>query len=625
MPKSVPSVNQPDWGDPLNEHLNQLNHPVTGGFHRWFGEENRPWPNGATGQQSVDFGNGPQDMDLVEVDNFTGFNELTGIFERWNQASGTWVVMQPVEQNPTELTPGGTVELKGDNANNLDRYLYLENSSGDLGNFVSENDLIEITAANDGNKIKLYLVESVLSTNKVRVTFYNPEYESLSNGPTLQLNANGEGNRFSLQGGVTGFFAVGDAWRGIDTGNTVMEVLSGGTDYYGFGFSAIQGTRQVISKYTAPVGENNYRIFKSIIKYVDINEDVALSVDRFGGVRLGKTTLDYREDEDEDIAQDLITRTTSTITDGDLVTDAFTRHTKTYAVRTTANSSAYNVPGGHKFEYVRVPASDINTGENPDLNDLSLWNGDLEYSVAMDIYYGHRAGLNDGSTTVTSDHIYGLRIGADTRGGKINKITNLNIRPLIVDTANGAVAPDELWGVLERSNGGGRLGKNFLASNTQIGSVPSLLSNSQPAYSDVTDKLQVYGNVSINEVTQSGSGSGNAPGNLTVSGTVTANGTVLTSDARLKTKIEQLSGEQALATLAKLEAKSFAFKNDPEKTRYGVIAQEIATVLPELVGQNKEGYQTVNYTELIPFLIEAVKDQQSRIESLEADLAQLKK
>ena len=149
--------------------------------------------------------------------------------------------------------------------------------------------------------------------------------------------------------------------------------------------------------------------------------------------------------------------------------------------------------------------------------------------------------------------------------------------------------------------------------------------NSQPAYKDVTDKLQVYGNVSINEVTQSGSGSGNAPGNLTVSGTVTANGTVLTSDARLKTKIKQLSGEQALATLSKLEAKSFAFKSDPDKTRYGVIAQEIASVLPELVGQNKDGHQTVNYTELIPFLIEAVKTQQSRIESLEADLAQLKK
>ena len=80
-------------------------------------------------------------------------------------------------------------------------------------------------------------------------------------------------------------------------------------------------------------------------------------MDRFGGVRLGKTTLDYREDQDEDIAQDLITRTTSEITDGDLVSDAFTRHTKTYAVRTSANSGAYNVPGGHKFEYVRDPAS----------------------------------------------------------------------------------------------------------------------------------------------------------------------------------------------------------------------------------------------------------------------------
>ena len=40
----------------------------------------------------------------------------------------------------------------------------------------------------------------------------------------------------------------------------------------------------------------------------------------------------------------------------------------------------------------------------------------------------------------------------------------------------------------------------------------------------------------------------------------------------------------------------------------GVIAQELETSLPHLVSTNDEGEKAVNYSGMIPYLIEAVKD-----------------
>ncbi|MCK5138186.1 MAG: tail fiber domain-containing protein [Bacteroidales bacterium] len=52
------------------------------------------------------------------------------------------------------------------------------------------------------------------------------------------------------------------------------------------------------------------------------------------------------------------------------------------------------------------------------------------------------------------------------------------------------------------------------------------------------------------------------------------------------------------------------------KDRIGLIAQEVQEVYPELVGEDNEGYLTLNYTNLIPALIEAIKEQQIEITAL---------
>ncbi|NJO89370.1 MAG: tail fiber domain-containing protein [Chloroflexia bacterium] len=51
--------------------------------------------------------------------------------------------------------------------------------------------------------------------------------------------------------------------------------------------------------------------------------------------------------------------------------------------------------------------------------------------------------------------------------------------------------------------------------------------------------------------------------------------------------------------------------------QYGLIAQEVEKVLPELVKENAEGYKAVAYDKLTALLIEAIKEQQNEIETLQ--------
>ena len=63
--------------------------------------------------------------------------------------------------------------------------------------------------------------------------------------------------------------------------------------------------------------------------------------------------------------------------------------------------------------------------------------------------------------------------------------------------------------------------------------------------------------------------------------------------------------------------------NFNEGKRIGLIAQEVETIIPELVSTGKDGYKSVEYTNLVALLIEAVKDQQKEIELLKSQTAQL--
>jgi hypothetical protein len=71
----------------------------------------------------------------------------------------------------------------------------------------------------------------------------------------------------------------------------------------------------------------------------------------------------------------------------------------------------------------------------------------------------------------------------------------------------------------------------------------------------------------------------------------------------------------ALDTIKQLEGVSFNWKQNGNKS-YGVIAQDIEQVLPDVVQTNDEGLKTVDYQALSAFLIESIKQLSSEIEEL---------
>ena len=106
--------------------------------------------------------------------------------------------------------------------------------------------------------------------------------------------------------------------------------------------------------------------------------------------------------------------------------------------------------------------------------------------------------------------------------------------------------------------------------------------------------------------------------NIAVSGTVTCNELLAESDARLKEDIVDLEPEACLATIDHIQPKSYTFKDKPGR-RYGVIAQEIGEILPEVV-KYTNGQASVNYLELIPFLIGSIKELKEQVRCLQYDL-----
>lgn len=136
-------------------------------------------------------------------------------------------------------------------------------------------------------------------------------------------------------------------------------------------------------------------------------------------------------------------------------------------------------------------------------------------------------------------------------------------------------------------------------------------------------------------------------GDVKSTGTMTATSFITPSDLAYKNNIQPLSSKPtALVLLSELnpvvynlkepdrelKKNSAAMQSDTvetpvkyfneqsaefQKKHYGLIAQELQSVLPDLVYENAEGLLGINYIELIPLLVQAMKEQQLQIEELQ--------
>lgn len=149
--------------------------------------------------------------------------------------------------------------------------------------------------------------------------------------------------------------------------------------------------------------------------------------------------------------------------------------------------------------------------------------------------------------------------------------------------------------------------------------------------------IAVYGNA----VTNPNFYAGYFDGNVIINGSGSmVNGASMTSDQQFKTNISNISNAANL--INSLQPKYFYFDttnvyglNFDHKKQYGLIAQEVEQILPELIGQVSKPavvdsmgnivhpaitYKTLNYNSFIAILIKAYQEQQSKIDSLTSKL-----
>jgi len=107
-------------------------------------------------------------------------------------------------------------------------------------------------------------------------------------------------------------------------------------------------------------------------------------------------------------------------------------------------------------------------------------------------------------------------------------------------------------------------------------------------------------------------------GDATLAGNLNIN-----SDARLKANIVSLGS--TLSKLLQIDGKSYTMKKDEsEKQKIGLLAQDIEKVFPELVSES-HGIKSVNYQGLVPVLINALKEQDAMMKEQESKYSKQEK
>ena len=98
-----------------------------------------------------------------------------------------------------------------------------------------------------------------------------------------------------------------------------------------------------------------------------------------------------------------------------------------------------------------------------------------------------------------------------------------------------------------------------------------------------------------------------------------ANGVVQTSDYRLKTKIQEIP--YGLKEVMQMRPVVYNWIQRPQQRKVGLIAQEVQQVIPEVVtGDPAKDILGMNYAELVPVLINAIKELKGEVDALKREL-----
>jgi hypothetical protein len=104
-------------------------------------------------------------------------------------------------------------------------------------------------------------------------------------------------------------------------------------------------------------------------------------------------------------------------------------------------------------------------------------------------------------------------------------------------------------------------------------------------------------------------------GGLGVAGRITTTQLVETSSIALKEHINPITN--ALESILNLTGVTYDRKDQSSFNEPGLIAEDVNKILPNLVVKDEEGNPSgIQYTKVVAYLIEAIKDQQKQIDEL---------
>ena len=208
-----------------------------------------------------------------------------------------------------------------------------------------------------------------------------------------------------------------------------------------------------------------------------------------------------------------------------------------------------------------------------------------------------------------------FEIGNGSYGNPGNAVTVLNNGMVGVGTTNpnALIEIDYLSSSIphlllnQTNNGYARLSfQNTLGKSWTIASIRNSIAANDAInfYSEQVgaDRFSIYGN-----------------GNATLAGTLTQN-----SDERLKINIHSVN--KVLPTLDSINAYTYQWKeeNRGKEVQIGFLAQEIERTYPQLVRTDDKGIKSVAYQNMVPVLLQAIKEQEAAIKEQQSEFEKQK-
>ena len=322
-------------------------------------------------------------------------------------------------------------------------------------------------------------------------------------------------------------------------------------------------------------------------------------------------------------------------------------------------------------EFVIAPTSDLSSGSIVigSTGNVTIANALSVNGVSGDITIGGNLNINGTTTTVNSTTVDledpVLKLGR--QNAEDNTLTgNDNVKRGIefdYDYVDGVSTKTGFFGINKEKTElifdtgvddtlGTIHGGNLISDGTLTVTGTTTLGTTTLGATTATGDLSVTGATTITgDTTISGAtvitGATTATGDLSVTGAITITGNTTTdgdlsvngnfsstsitteSDKRLKEDIKTL--ENSLSNILKLRGVSYYWKDKElkgDRKQIGVIAQEIETVYPEfIIEKNTDDnttIKTVNYSQMVAVLIEAMKEQQTEIDYLTSEIEDIK-